>query len=184
MSPTTMVQMFDFLEAAATGPAARITVGGLDVFGETGADDGPGMWDAVAAFCRRRPGWTVVAVGADGVITLSRDPADKAPLPGKVRMAWRYLGVKLGEFWYGRRLVPPDVAAARLDVCAVCVYRNDTQCALCGCYLDAVPDDSPVDAGAPGKAHRADEECPASRWHRWELPTIASPSSTGESGTA
>lgn len=150
----------------------RLTVTGLAAYGDRGADGGPGLWRALAYFLKARPQWSVISVDGDAA-TISRDPNDKPVPPPRAVQAWNYAVSKIGDFFRGRRLVPEDVAEERMSHCWVCPSRVDNRCSRCGCYLDKIPDDAPVDAGHPGKAWRADERCPALIWLKYKPPRTA-----------
>lgn len=171
---------------AAAGSELHVWCSGFDAHGETGSDGGPGLWAAVRVFTRERPEWSVVDSVSDlgGSVLLSRDAAMKPKMASGVTIAWNYAKTKFGEMFRGRKLVPLEVAESRLDACAVCPYRNNTRCTLCGCYLDLVPEDEPVGGGAPGKAHLAAQTCPVGKWSQWPGPrTTASTSDRADSET-
>ena len=146
----------------------RIKIFGVTINGDIGADGGPGLWLALRTFLGKHQEWTVISIDPSdtGCVLISRVETDKPELPSRSSQIWKYATVKLGEFWRGRKLVPLEVAEARLDQCWVCPYRNNNRCTRCGCYLDVIPNDSIIDAGAPGAAWRAGEKCPIGRWHK------------------
>lgn len=117
----------------------------------------------IVPFTRKNRKWSVV-LAVEGLLVLSQFEEDKAPLPSKFRIAVNYAKTKVGEAIHGRKLVPLEIAEFRLENCDTCVLRNEDRCGGCGCYLTKIPDDSPVDAGEPGKVYRADQSCPINLW--------------------
>jgi glycosyltransferase involved in cell wall biosynthesis len=120
-----------------------------------------GLLHAVIKWCRDRPEWSVTAEyeNNNGLLVMSRDPADK-PEPPKVGVgAFLKFGAAMIRFKASGLPVLEDAeVAARLDVCAICKLRNNDQCTKCGCFLIERPD------GGPGKALIPTEDCPYAKW--------------------
>jgi hypothetical protein len=143
------------------------------VFGERGEDGSAGLLPAVRRYLRENPEWVVAKHwrNNNGLLLLSRDPADKKQLPSTVRQAWNYAKAKAAHVVHGSKVVGAEQFEARLGECMLCESRADNRCAECGCFLDQGPN------GEDGKALWKDSECPLGKWaavdQKFSLPVVA-----------
>lgn len=151
-------ELWAFLERHAP-LAKRVLIRGTADFGHNGEHGGPGLLPPIRKWLTERPEWTVVKRSNKqyGWHLLSRDPADKKPLPSVVRQginammaSWRNKTNVLKG--YGT-LKDTDVHIQRLAVCLECSSRNEMNCGECGCPIDR-------------KTSHANEECPIGLWTR------------------
>lgn len=90
-------------------------------------------------FIDQHPEFTVVEhnINGDGVTVLSKDVRDKTALPSFGTMAKNLFTAAVGYVAEGGAKVNKEVYEGRLAACAVCPHRNNKQCGLCGCYIEA-----------------------------------------------
>jgi hypothetical protein len=93
-----------------------------------------------------------------GYTLLGCDPADKPKLPFIPRMARNYAKAIAKHQATGAKLAGEAEIESRLNVCVTCPQRTENRCSVCGCFLDAGPNER------DGKAVWDDSECPLGNW--------------------
>lgn len=134
-----------------------------EVFGERGEDGGEGLLVALRDFCRKRPEWSVIYDDQknNGLTVLSCHSEDKPDVPGLAQKVLNFTRHAAEHLADGAKHVDPATYEARLDQCATCPARNNTDCARCGCPLAK-------------KAAWKTAHCELGRWHPAdEAPPIA-----------
>jgi cephalosporin hydroxylase len=162
-------QMYAELSRHAPKVRRWIVMHDTDIFGERGEDGGPGILPAVRAYVREHPEWTVVKHDHNnhGLMVLSRDPADRKPLPPRWKQGLNFIKATVRHKANGGTYLPLPLAEERLAVCYTCELRGGPdggQCTDCGCWLWRVSDDEPVKEGQPGKVFYPTESCPYGYW--------------------
>lgn len=155
------------------------------IFGQRGEDGGPGIMEAIRDFLKSKDEWIVLNhfQNNNGLLVLSRDPADRRPLPPNMEMAGNFLEAA-GRFIVNKGgKVTEDQLKERLEACVMCRHRNGQRCAECGCPLAR-------------KAPQIGEDCRLGLWPKLnvieapaipatpaiqETPAESVPSETGES---
>jgi hypothetical protein len=137
-----------------------IVFAGTTIFAERDRSGGPGILTVLRYWMRRNPEWSVIYHSSIscGLTILSRRPEDKPPLPSLSTMVWNYTKAVSKHLATGRKVAEPATIETRLQVCAICPFRNENRCALCGCYLDVGPH------GREGKAVWLDSVCSIGKW--------------------
>lgn len=136
-------------------------------WGERGEDGGQGVMPAIREFLWKNPEWTVKKHYRNnhGLTVLSKLPEDRKELPSKLRQAWNFAKAQTRHAMNSGRYLPLPLAQERMKECSICEMRSGENCAMCGCFLLQIPDDSPVRAGQPGKVFYPMDYCPLGRWH-------------------
>lgn len=144
----------------------RIAIHTTTVYGETGDNGGPGVLPAIRRFVREHPEWTVWKRfnNNNGLMVLSRDPADKKQLPPMWKQAINFAKAKTRHMLNGGRYLPLPLAQERLAECLLCDQRTGERCGDCSCWLYRVGDEAPVNAGQPGKVFHPADSCPYGYW--------------------
>lgn len=126
------------------GPHARkwIALHNTVTYGETGDDGGPGILAGVRAWLRENPEWSVRSHDRanNGLLVMTRDPADKKPLPPFWKQAFNALkaGWRAGENVAGKYgpLAGTARHEERLALCVLCPSKTNGDCAECGCPVE------------------------------------------------
>lgn len=155
----TAAACYNALVTRAATATRWIAIRGIRRFGEQGPDKGPGILPAVRRYLKEHPEWTARQTDkttGQGVILLTKDPADKKQLPSLWRQGWNALqaSARAGQFvmtGFGP-LVGTEVFERRLSICTLCPSRTDTRCGECGCPIEK-------------KASYPQEFCPIGNWH-------------------
>jgi glycosyltransferase involved in cell wall biosynthesis len=139
---------------------SRIVFHDTATYGETGQDKGPGLLPALRRYMREHPEWSVIYHTQEqyGLTVISRNPADKKPLPSVITMGWNYAKSLTKHAATGAKVLPAKQVEARLAICLTCEQRTGNRCAVCGCFLDEAP--PPMQP----KALWAEAECPLGKW--------------------
>lgn len=132
------------------------------IYGEHGDDGGPGLLHALRKFLRDNPEWSVVyhVENNYGFTVISKDPADKPPLPSKITMGLNFTKAVAKHLVDGNTDVSEADYQKRLEVCTLCDLRNGEDCSKCGCPLLK-------------KAKWRSEQCPLGKWPAITEPTDA-----------
>lgn len=167
------------LQRHAGKVSERILVRGTGAFGEQaeGSND-PGLLHAVRSFVKERPEWTVTHHTSEqyGLTVLSRNPADKKPLPSlwqqsvnAAKASWRAGANVLRGFG---PLKDTEAHDRRLALCLICPSHNSGRCAACGCPIDK-------------KTSWPTEQCPLGKWSQEDASELPVPDvqSSAESST-
>ncbi|MDB5341840.1 MAG: hypothetical protein JWP89_217 [Schlesneria sp.] len=156
----TAEQLTGELAAHASRVRRRIVLHDTEVFGEQGEDGDAGLLVALRQFLQEHPEWSVVyhTQANHGLTVISRDPADKPPLPGSVTLAASFVRALSVHVADGSQHVESVVLQARLSVCTLCDQRRDDRCAVCGCFITT-------------KAEWREQECPLGKWRSAETVT-------------
>ena len=122
-------------------------------YGDTGQDGQPGILAAVRGFLKMHPEWLVIRndTNNNGLMVLSKDPADKKKVPSLTRQAFNYAKAMAKHVAGGRRAASEEETAKRVELCLLCPERVFDACGLCGCPIEA-------------KTALATEKCPADKW--------------------
>lgn len=144
----------------------RIMLRGTGAFGEQAeGGQGPGLLPAVRRFIHDNREWTVIYHTQDqyGLTVMSRDDADKKPLPSMweqavnaAKASWR-AGKLVTDYGPIRDTPEHD---QRLGVCLMCPSHNNGKCGECGCPVDR-------------KTSFHTESCPLGKWLPIELPKVS-----------
>ena len=131
-------------ELAVFAPSVRhyIVLHNTMIYGETGEGHTeqapvPGILLSVRHFMRQNPEWSVIYHSTEqfGLTVLSKDPADKKRLPGKLTMAGNFAKAIAEHVLDGAQKSLLPIMEARLDICAGCEQRTEGNCSVCGCDL-------------------------------------------------
>lgn len=130
-----------------------IAILGTQTWQMEGEGGGAGMLDAEVDFLRKNPEWSTIyhSERNNGLTVLSRDPADKPPLPPDWKRLWNFAEHGTAHLLDLARKVSPECFEERLKVCATCPRRNGVHCSACGCPLQ-------------DKATWRSSECEAGEW--------------------
>jgi hypothetical protein len=113
-----------------------------------------GIMIGVKKFLRQYPEFIVVEFvdNQNGLVVLSCDKSDRKPLPAFTEMASNLFTAAKDFVSDGGQLCDKQEYEQRLAMCAVCQYRNNKNCSLCGCFIEA-------------KAKIKSSSCPIDRWN-------------------
>jgi hypothetical protein len=154
------------LSKHAGNVSKRIVFHDTEIFGETGEDGSPGLMPAIRRFLAENLEWTVLRHDKNnhGLTVISRDPADRKPLPSTWKQGLNFLKAKTKHALNGGKFLSLPMAEERLAICSDCPERAGPNCSKCGCFLWQIPDDSKINAGQPGKVFYPKDSCPLGKW--------------------
>lgn len=130
-----------------------IAILGTQTWQNIGEGDGAGMLTAEVEFMQANPEWSTIyhTDRNNGLTILSKDPADKPPLPPDWKRLWNFAEHGAAHLLDLARKVSPECFEERLKVCATCPRRNGVHCSACGCPIQ-------------DKATWRTSECEAGKW--------------------
>lgn len=119
----------------------------------TSASRKSGIMIGVTNFLKKYPEFIVLEfiTNQQGLVVLSRDKKDRKPLPKFTEMASNLFIAAKDFISDGATLVSNEQYESRLATCAICPHRNNTQCSLCGCFIEP-------------KAKARSQSCPIGHW--------------------
>lgn len=154
-------QLLRELTAHASQVRRFIVIHDTAVFGDIGDDGTPGLLHGIRHWVRQHPEWSVIRHDENnsGLTVLSRLDDDKPAIePGAWRQFGTFAAAMAKHVASGLQVVDQNTAEHRLDICAMCTLRRNTQCSKCGCELETNP------LGGPGKALLPAEQCAVGKW--------------------
>lgn len=135
------------------GSATRIAIHDTVSFGERGELGGAGVMHAIRRLVRTHPEWIVQRHDRNnnGLLVLSRDPADRKTPPGMLRQASSFAAALARHVANGATQTDAARFELRLATCDECPSRNLEKCGECGCPIEK-------------KAAMESEKCPLGKW--------------------
>lgn len=132
-----------------------------DIYGMKCPKGGAGVLAGINKYVRENPQWSIILHTKQqyGLTVLSCLKKDKPKLPSKLKMAANLAKAVTKYVASGAENVTTEQLEARLDVCNMCEFRNDSQCSICGCFIEK-------------KAAMKTEDCPMAFWPRLDAPDV------------
>jgi predicted O-methyltransferase YrrM len=127
------------LDRHAAGVRKYLVFHDTATFGKIGEDGGPGIMEAIRDFLKEKNNdeWIVLdsTDRNNGLLILSRDPADRRPLPETTEQVGNFLKAAGRYILNKGAKVSGEQLQERLETCLMCRHRNGQRCAECGCPI-------------------------------------------------
>lgn len=130
-----------------------IIVHDTHTFGNQGKDGGKGVRDALNDFMRDHPEWSVLhhTPLQHGLTVIGCQDQDKPELPSTFEQVKNFSKAATEHIATGSKMASQKEYEHRLNTCALCTWRKDARCSVCGCFIEK-------------KASWAESSCPEGFW--------------------